>query len=123
MTPNSVERRKMHRLRLEVLVRVKLPLSSSVIFGETRNVSAGGIYFVTRGDRLQEGQELDCVLILPEKLTMARAPILVAIHGKVMRINREAERTGVALEIYAYDFSGNGGHFPENTQLGDISTP
>lgn len=113
----------MHRLRLEVLVRVTLPSSSSVIFGETRNVSAGGIYFLTRGDRVQEGQELDCVLILPEKLTMARAPILVAIHGKVTRINREAERTGVALEIYAYDFSGNGDHLPENTQWGDISSP
>jgi len=113
----------MHRLRLEVLVRVKLPLSPSVIFGETRNVSAGGIYFVTRGDRLQVGQELDCVLILPEKLTMARAPILVAVHGRIMRINQGAERTGIALEIYAYDFSGNGDHSPENTHLRDISTP
>jgi len=94
-----------------------------VIFGETRNVSAGGIYFVTRGDRVQEGQELDCVLILPEKLTMARAPILVSIHGKVMRIKSEAERTGVALEIYAYDFSGNGDHFSENTHIGDSSSP
>src|SRR6185312_5153591 len=122
MAFNSVERRKMHRLRLEVLVRVKLPSSSSVIFGETRNVSAGGIYFVTGGDRLQEGQELDCVLILPEKLTMARAPILVAIHGRVMRLSREAERTGVALEIYAYDFSGNGDHLSENTQPGDSSS-
>jgi len=122
MASNSVERRKMHRLRLEVLVRVKLPLSSSVVFGETRNVSAGGIYFVTRGDRLQEGQELECVLVLPEKMTMARAPILVAIHGKVMRINREAERTGVALEIYGYDFSGNGDQFSENTQVGDSSS-
>lgn len=112
----------MHRLRLEVLVRVKLPLSSSVVFGETRNVSAGGIYFVTRGDRLQEGQELECVLILPEKMTMARAPILVAIHGKVMRINREAERTGVALEIYGYDFSRNGDQFSENTQAGGSSS-
>lgn len=123
MAFNSVERRKMHRLRLEVLVRVTLPLSSSVIFGETRNVSAGGIYFVTRGEHLKEGQELDCVLILPEKLTMARAPILVAIHGKVRRIRWESERTGVALEIYAYDFSGNGDYFSENTQLGDSSSP
>ena len=108
MPLNPVERRKMPRLPMEVLVRIKLPNTSSEVFGETRNVSAGGIYFVTRSDRLEAGQELDCLLILPEKLTMAPAPILVTAHGTVLRIDREPshERFGVALEVSGYDFSG-----------------
>ncbi|HKT48842.1 MAG TPA: PilZ domain-containing protein [Candidatus Angelobacter sp.] len=108
MPLNPVERRKMPRLPMEVLVRVKLPNTSFEVFGETRNVSAGGIYFVTRSERLETGQELDCLLILPEKLTMAPAPILVTAHGTVLRIDRELsqERFGVALEVSGYDFSG-----------------
>lgn len=108
MPLNPVERRKMPRLPMEVLVRIKLPNTASEVFGETRNVSAGGIYFVTRSDRLETGQELDCLLILPEKLTMAPAPVLVTAHGTVLRIDKEPsnDRFGVALEVSGYDFSG-----------------
>jgi hypothetical protein len=107
MPLNPVERRKMPRLPMEVLVRIKLPGTSSEIFGETRNVSAGGIYFLTSSDRFETGQELECLLILPEKLTMAPAPIPVTVHGKVLRIRRALsdERCGVALEVSGYDFS------------------
>jgi len=110
MPLNPVERRKMPRLPMEVLVRIKLPDTFSEVFGETRNVSAGGIYFITRSDRLVAGQELECLLILPEKLTMAPGPVLVTAHGKVLRIQREPsnDRFGVALEISGYDFSGKG---------------
>lgn len=101
------ERRKMPRLPLEVLVRVRLPQVPAEIFGESRNVSAGGIFFVTRSDLLEEGQELECILVLPEKLTMAHSPIPVTARGRVLRIHRQPpdERVGVALEISSYDFS------------------
>ena len=110
MPLNPVERRKMPRLPMEVLARIKLPGTSSEIFGETRNVSAGGIYFVTRSNRFESGQELECLLILPEKLTMAPAPIPVTAHGRVLRIRKEPadERFGVALEVSGYDFSHKG---------------
>jgi hypothetical protein len=107
MPLNFVERRKMPRLPMEVLVRIKLPGTSTEIFGETLNVSAGGIYFRTASDCLEAGEELELVLILPERLTMAPAPLLVAAHGKVLRIHRQTfdERFGIALEVSSYDFS------------------
>ena len=97
----------MPRLPLEVLVRVKLPQAAAEIFGESRNVSAGGIFFVTSSDLVETGQELECVLVLPEKLTRAPAPIPVTVRGRVLRIHRQPqeERVGVALEVYSYDFS------------------
>lgn len=108
------ERRKMPRLPLEVLVRVRLPQLPAEIFGESRNVSAGGIFFVTRSDLVEAGQELECVLVLPEKLTMAPAPIPVIVRGRVLRIHRqpEDERVGVALEVYSYDFSEKSAYPP-----------
>lgn len=97
----------MPRLPLEVLVRVRLPQVAAEIFGETRNVSAGGIFFMTRSDLVEPGQELECVLVLPEKLTMAPAPIPVTARGRVLRIHRQPqdERVGVAIEVSSYDFS------------------
>lgn len=107
MPVTQPERRKMPRLHLEVLVRVRIPQAAAEIFGESRNVSAGGIFFVTSSDLMEAGQELECVLVLPEKLTMATAPIPVTVRGRVLRIHRQPqeERVGVALEVYSYDFS------------------
>lgn len=73
---------------------------------ETRNVSARGLYLQTYA-RLQPGQELECVLVLPETLTHAPAPIFVECHGRVVRINDRlpGRKLGAALEIDSYDFS------------------
>lgn len=103
------ERRKLGRLRLEVLLRILLPGASQSAHAETRNLSARGIFFHTQA-QVEPGQNLECVLILPEKLTLAAAPMLVGCKGKVVRINRDLphETIGVAVEISSYDFSWNG---------------
>ena len=103
------ERRKLARLRLEVLLRILLPGASQAAHAETRNLSARGIYFHTQA-QVEPGQNLECVLILPEKLTLTPAPMLVGCKGKVVRINRDLpdETIGVAVEISSYDFSWNG---------------
>ena len=106
---NRQERRKLARLPLEVLVRIH---ASGVQrdLAETRDISAKGLYLHTYA-RLSPGQELECVLVLPEKLTHAPAPMLVECRGKVLRVNERlpGQTLGAAVEIYSYDFS-----WPEN---------
>ena len=103
------ERRKLARLPLEVFVRIQVCGNEAVDFAETRNVSARGLYFHTKAS-LEPGQELECVLVLPEKLTQSPAPMLVGCRGKVLRVTPEvvADKSGVAVEIHTYDFSWQG---------------
>ena len=104
------ERRRLARLPLEVFVRLQVPDSQWVDFAETRNVSAQGLYLHTHA-QLKVGQELECVLVLPEKLTQSPTPVLVGCRGKVLRVipDLPGDKTGVAIEIHAYDFSWQGG--------------
>jgi len=99
------ERRKLARLPLEVLVRIR-DSGVDCALAETRNVSARGLYLHTHA-RLRPGQELECVLVLPEMLTHAPAPMLIECRGRVLRINERlpGQKLGAALEIYSYDFS------------------
>jgi hypothetical protein len=105
----NLERRKLARLRLEVLLRILLPGASQAAYAETRNLSARGIFFHTRV-QVEPGQSLECVLVLPEKLTQTSAPILVGCKGKVVRVNRNLpdQMIGVAVEISSYDFAWHG---------------
>jgi hypothetical protein len=107
MPERQQERRKMARLALEVLVKVQIAGSDDQFFAETRNVSAQGIYVCTHSTDLKIGQELDCVLVLPEKLTQATRPSLVNCHGRIVRIQRDLPENciGVAMEISSFDFS------------------
>ena len=99
-------KRKLTRLPLEVFVRVRVSGSTWVDFAETRNVSAGGMYFLTDA-RLCEGQDLECVLVLPERLTQAPTPVLVGCRGQVLRVDSDIpnNKQGVAVAIRSYDFS------------------
>ena len=110
MTLAHPERRRMARLPLEVMMRILIPGTEAVAFGETRDVSARGLYFYTHVRQLEPGQELECVLVLPEKLTQAGGPTFVGCRGKVLRVNRDlpGERIGVAVEVSSYDFSWHG---------------
>ena len=106
---SHLERRKLARLRLEVLLKILLPGAQQALHAETRNLSARGIFFHTRA-QVEPGQNLECVLVLPEKLTLTSAPMLVGCKGKVVRVNRNLpdETLGVAVEISSYDFTWNG---------------
>jgi hypothetical protein len=105
LTHHHQERRKLARLPLEVFVRIR-DSGMDRDLGETRNVSARGLYLDTHA-RLRPGQELECVLVLPEVLTHAPGPMLVGCRGRVVRINERqpGQKLGAALEIYSYDFS------------------
>jgi hypothetical protein len=101
------ERRKMARLALEVPVKISVPGTRTQLFAETRNVSAQGIYFRTPATTFEIGQEVDCVLVLPEKLTMASKPSFVNCRGRVVRLTHGLpdDNVGVALEVNSFDFS------------------
>jgi len=109
MSQSHSERRKLTRLPLRVPVRVQIPGTNVTGVGETRDVSAGGLYFYTH-HQLEIGQEVECVLLLPEALTQAPAPMFVACSGKVLRVERNISngKPGVAIEISSYDFSWRG---------------
>lgn len=102
---NYLERRKLARLPLEVFVRIRIGGVDGDL-AETRDVSARGIYLHTH-TRLVPGQELECVLVLPEELTHAPAPMFVECCGKVVRVTerRPGQKLGAALEVYSYDFA------------------
>lgn len=107
MAQRFTERRKLARLPLEVLLRIHLPGSEDIAFAETRDVSARGIFFYTHCERLEPGQELQCVMVLPEKLTAVPGPSLIGCRGRVLRVSRQLpqQRIGVAMEVSSYDFS------------------
>jgi len=107
MPERQQERRRMARLALEVLVKIEAPGSGAQFFAETRNVSAQGIYLRTQKTGLQIGQELECVLVLPEKLTLASKPSFVNCRGKIIRLTTDPadHSLGVALEVSSFDFS------------------
>jgi PilZ domain len=99
------ERRQLARFPLEVLVRIRIEGAEATDFAQTRNVSARGIYFYTRV-QLRVGQELECILILPEKLTLASSPMLIGCRAHVLRLNKGPDQTmGVAVEVHSCDFS------------------
>jgi PilZ domain len=105
--PDHPERRKLSRLPLAVPLQIAVGEAPEILFGQTHNVSAQGIFFRTTS-RLNLGQAVDCVLVLPENLTLASQPILVGCKGSVVRVDESStgESYGIAVEVNSYDFSG-----------------
>ena len=121
MQATPPERRQLARFPLQVFVRIKTAGGDQGDFAETRNISARGLYFHTQA-RLRVGQEIECVLILPERLTLASSPILIGCRAKVLRVNRglPSHATGVAVEVHSYDFSWQGSLDHDLRELGLI---
>ena len=117
--PGHPDRRKLSRLLLEVPMQIAVPDGSEVFFGQTSNVSAQGIFFRTTS-RLNLGQDVECVMVLPENLTLAAEPTLVGCKGKVVRVNESepGDAVGIAIEVNSYDFSGRF-PFPTTTAKND----
>jgi len=113
------DRRKITRLPLEVFLRLRVSGAKAVEFAETRDVSARGIYFLTRAN-VTAGQELECILVLPQDLTLSPEPLFVGCRGKVLRTNERlpGQKLGVDLEVDSYDFSLPGVFFENRSSLG-----
>jgi len=107
MVLTTPERRSLTRFPLQLLVKVQISGTDAVVFAETKNISAGGIYMYT-SSQLDLGSELDLSLALPPELTQSATSIDIACKAKVLRLDREPTgRTGIAAEIFSYDFLAN----------------
>jgi len=71
---------------------------------ETRDVSARGVYFLL-DYRLEEGTCFEFTLTLPPELTLTES-IQVRCRARVLRVQAEDHRVGVAAIIEQYDFVG-----------------
>lgn len=99
--------RKLSRLLLEVPMQIALVDEGEIVSGQTSNVSAQGIFFRTTASCFNLDQEVECVLVLPETLTLTTQPIFVGCRGRVVRVQQDKPDTvGVAIEVSSYDFSG-----------------
>ncbi len=107
--PGNQERRKLSRLLLEVPLQISLVDRHEIAFGQTSNVSAQGIFFRTMAANFNLGQEVECVMVLPETLTLTAEPVFIGCRGRVVRVQVEKPGAvvGVALEVNSYDFSGH----------------
>jgi hypothetical protein len=106
MTLTTPERRSLTRFPLQLLVKIQISGTDAVVLAETKNISAGGIYMYT-SSHLDLGSELELSLALPPELTQS-TPIDIACRAKVLRVEREpSARTGIAAEIFSYDFLAN----------------
>jgi hypothetical protein len=104
--PTQLERRKLERLPLKILVRIRTQESDQVELAEALNVSAGGIYFHTSAN-LQIGQSIECLLVFPQDLTQTVSPLLVGCQAQVLRVKKNISdgTIGVAVEVHSCDFS------------------
>ena len=74
-----------------IMLRVKVEGREA---GQTRNLSAGGIYFESAMD-ISEGATLHLTL----ELTGPEGPLLLHCTGEVVRLEKSSGRTGVAVKI------------------------
>jgi len=86
--------------RREERFDTSLPLRLEQGEGEVRNVSANGIYFVT-DVALQQGAPVKFTLQYP---SFPGGPISVSCTGRIVRVERQGEKHGVAASITSFEF-------------------
>ena len=99
----AVEKRTGKRLPMHLLVSGRCPDGSTFEeIGETRDVSAGGVYFYTES-RVAEGSPIDLLLPLPPQLA-DRREVWVLCKGEVARVEPIPDgRNGVGVLIESYE--------------------
>jgi hypothetical protein len=99
MTERRTARR--YELSLPVIVRTPIQATPEPRSGQTRDISTRGVYFTIAED-MAPGTELDFMLTLPAEITRG-TEVFIRAHGKVVRVDRQDERLGVAAVIEKYD--------------------
>ena len=86
--------------RSELRHRVRIPVRMEKGFGETRDISVGGIYFFT-SDPIREDVPLTVRIPFETKQTGA---IDVRYTGRVLRVESHGNRNGIALAVQKIAF-------------------
>ena len=101
MAQPQSEKRSTRRFALELPVKL-VDQESGFMTAQTRDVSSRGVYIYLESE-IAEGVPVEFVMTLPTEITLAD-PIRVRCSGRVLRVEKTAERQGVAVSIDRYDF-------------------
>jgi hypothetical protein len=96
----DTERRAGTRIAITVPTRVRTTEGTDHT-AQTRDVSANGIFLYTKS-RMQEGSEVELVLILPPELTSGEK-CWVCCHATIVRVEDNGSEFGVAAQIQRMD--------------------
>jgi hypothetical protein len=101
MAQPQTEKRSTRRFSLELPVTV-VESELSVATAQTRDVSSRGVYIYLDSE-IAQGVPLEFVMTLPTEITLSD-PIRVRCSGRVLRVEKNGDRQGVAVSIERYDF-------------------
>jgi len=96
----NVDRRAGKRVAARVPVRIKRS-SDTEQSAETRDISSHGVFLFTQS-RLEQGSELELILILPPELADGKKS-WVCCHAQVLRVEEHGKQFGVAAAIRRMD--------------------
>lgn len=102
MRPGA-ERRRYHRFRMPVAVRVRTGNGTSPIRSVAVDISAAGIYFLMRRT-LEIGSELECEFGLSPLIP--GSTVLACCRGRIVRVGSRdaAGRVGIAVSFGTCEF-------------------
>lgn len=105
MSPGSQERRNTRRFTLTLPLALQASaVGRPALATETRDVSARGVYFLL-DSALAEGASFEFTLTLPPEMTLTES-VQVRCRARVVRVQSEENKVGVAAVIEQYDFLG-----------------
>ena len=97
---SASERRAGTRIPTRVATRVRTPQGDDHN-AETRDISANGVYVYTQS-RMEQGAEVELVLILPPELTSGEK-CWVCCQATIVRVEDRGSDFGVAAQIRRMD--------------------
>lgn len=101
MAQPQTEKRSTRRFSLELPVTL-VDSEHGITTAQTRDVSSRGVYIYLESE-IAEGVPLEFVMTLPTEITLSD-PIRVRCAGRVLRVENDGDRQGVAVSIERYDF-------------------
>lgn len=103
MAQPQPEKRSTRRFSLDLPIAVKfLDNGTFEVTGHSRDVSSRGVFFYLSPE-IAEGANIDFVMTLPPEITFTKA-VRVHCTGKVVRVQKNGNKQGVAVAIEKYDF-------------------
>jgi hypothetical protein len=101
MAQPQSEKRSTRRFSLELPIKL-VEQVREITTAQTRDVSSRGVYIYLESE-IAKGSPLDFVMTLPTEITLSD-PIRVHCYGRVLRVEKQNDRQGVAVSIDRYDF-------------------
>jgi hypothetical protein len=101
MAQPQSEKRSTRRFSLELPIKL-VDQAREITTVQTRDVSSRGVYIYLESE-IAKGSPLDFVMTLPTEITLSD-PIRVHCYGRVLRVEKQNDRQGVAVSIDRYDF-------------------